>query len=178
MNKNCLLFAVLMLSLSFCSCKKEKGVNTAIEIDETNLTVCPEYGTCEYFFSEEAKFNLNDVSNPLRKGEERIFFSGQRSSMSTYIYIMAPKKGDAFLLNKRDILNRKVIVNRNCVACYMLSSRPVDGYVKGRNLTPEKAADQSKWILEAQVIMQTEGSSGFRDTIYVKQYFYPKFINN
>jgi hypothetical protein len=54
----------------------------------------------------------------------------------------------------------------------------VDGYVKGLNLFREKSADQTKWVIEAKIILQAESEPSVKDTLYVKQYFYPNFIYN
>lgn len=77
-------------------------------------------------------------------------------------------QGSSFQLDKSAIAAGRVVLYRSCPACSMFPLKPVDGYVKGINLTPEKPADQTKWLLEAKIILgDASGETSYRDTLYV-----------
>lgn len=161
-----MLFAISLINLS---CSKEKNPKAAI--DEYNLTACPEGTTCQYLFTENADLN-EEVSSP-KTGPYRLFYSSVKTpAMLVQLYIKAPMQGNDFVLDKAAILSGRVKLVNNCANCLMATQTIVDGFVKGINLTLNKPADRTKWLLEIKVLL----SGG--DTIYVKQYFYPNFVYN
>lgn len=162
-----LLFASLFLSCS-------KNDHEEIFIEETNLTACPDGTKCQYLFTERA--DIKPETNILESGPYRVFWSSlERPGLTAKVYVKAPMSGNRFSLSKQDIIAGKVSLQTSCPACYQISMKAVDGYIKGQNLTPEKRADQSKWILESSIILQDEGGQ-YRDTVQFKQYFYPNFV--
>jgi|GEM_PF-619775 len=171
-----MLLAIILISPS---CKKKAEQEPKIEIDEKNLTVCPDKANCQYLFTENA--DVNEGPSLLKSGAYRLFWSDVRTTgMRATLYIKAPMQGKDFLLDKMAILAGRVKLVRNCPACLMfeIPYKMVDGYVKGVNLTPERSADQAKWLLEIKVILQSEHDSSVKETIVVKQYFYPNFVYN
>jgi hypothetical protein len=169
------LVALSAITLISFSCKK-KNEETKIEIDESNLTVCPDRGTCQYLFTENA--DLKEQPAIFKTGDYRLFWSEvQSSGLTARIYIKAPMQGKSFSLSKDDILAGRLILFTSCPTCLTATFTPVDGYVKGINLTPEKPADQTKWLLDIKVVSRIEGSPNL-ETLLVKQYFYPNFIFN
>ena len=170
------LFAIILIS-SACSKQKDKETEPKIEIDEKNLTACPENASCQYLFTENT--DLGEQPGTLRSGAYRLFWSEiQTPGMSAKLYIKGPMQGKDFSLGKADILEGRVKLVRSCPACSMIPFKELDGYVKGVNLTPEKPADQAKWLLEIKVIMGFDEEAVVKDTVYVKQYFYPNFVYN
>jgi hypothetical protein len=168
-----MLFAIILISYS---CKKKTEQEPKIEIDETNLTVCPDRGDCHYLFTEHA--DINDESMLLKIGDYRLFWIDfENPTMNSKLYIKARMQGKDFLLDKTAIVAGRVRLTRGCPSCLMSPFKILeDGFVKGINLTPGKPADQTKWLLEIKLIM--EGMGTLKDTVYVKQYFYPNFIYN
>ncbi|MCD0488289.1 hypothetical protein LPB86_08615 [Pedobacter sp. MC2016-14] len=167
--------ALLTATILNVSCNKDRGIKPSIEIDETNLTACPANTNCESLFTEHAQFVPQDGIKKL--GVYRLFWASTVSSgMTSTIYVEAPMEGDTFSLGKEDILAGRVKFLQHCQGCNTIGYKPVDGYVKGRNLTPDKRADQTKWLLEIKIILGVEGNTSFTQTMYIKQYFYPNFI--
>ncbi|CAM4151938.1 hypothetical protein SAMN06265348_105105 [Pedobacter westerhofensis] len=173
-----LLLCLLLLTLVNFSCSKKRGLEPAIVIDEKNLTACPAGANCQYLFTEHA--DINPGPGTFVTGNYRIFWSSALNQGVSYtMYIKAPMMGTSFNLKRADIINGKIEVSRSCPACLFAASKLVDGYVKGINLLPGKPADQTKWILEAQIISESVyGSPAVRDTVFLKQYFYPNFVYN
>lgn len=185
-KRTTLILGLLVIIIAVSSCKKGGNDSDVVKINETNLTPCPANTNCQYLFTEHADINIEN-GQTLKTGNSRVFWSvWQNSDMTTNVYVKAPMDGTSFSLDKEDILNGKVQYFSSCPACYMVAMKNVDGYVKGVNLTPEKSADQSKWIIEAKIIREPISSSLqgelptplYRDTVFVKQYFYPNFIYN
>jgi hypothetical protein len=87
-------------------------------------------------------------------------------------------QGSSFELTKADLSTDRVLFSQSCPACNLIPFKPVDGYVKGINTTPEKPADQARWLLEGKVILQATAAPSIRDTVFVKQYFSPNFVFN
>jgi hypothetical protein len=170
----CFLF-LIFISLS---CSKSSHENPVPLIDENNLTACPVNANCQYLYTEQA--DINPGPGTLMTGNYRVFWSSVvNQGMSAVLYIKAPMTGNSFILNKADITGGKIEISRSCPACLFVASKVVDGYVRGVNLSPHKPADQTKWILEAQIISEAVyGPSPVRDTLKVKQYFYPNFVYN
>lgn len=169
-----LLGSITMLN----SCSKQKGEKAEPAIDDKNLTTCITGTGCSFLFTEQADF---EGYNTLKPGTYRVFWSSQQSSgITTSLYVKAPMPGKSFSLTKTDILAGKIQFNRSCATCFMYEApfKPVDGYVKGINTTPNNQSDQTKWLVEAKIFLQAEGSPELKDTVFVKQYFYPNFVIN
>lgn len=170
------LFAVILISFS-CSKHKDKEAEPKMEIDEKNLTACPENASYQYLFTENT--DLGERPGTLKSGAYRLFWSEiQTPGMSAKLYIKAPMQGKDFSLDKTAILAGQVKLIQSCPACAMIPFKELDGYVKGINLTPEKPADQAKWLLEIKVVVGFDEEVISKDTIYIKQYFYPNFVYN
>ncbi|MFA6084006.1 hypothetical protein [Mucilaginibacter sp.] len=171
-----LLFGLLTGMTLFLSCTKKGDVQKEVKIDDKNLTSCRSGAGCEYLFTEQADLK---VDNSFKTGTYRLFwFKEQSPGISTSVYIKAPMQGNSFELTKADLLANRVQFSQLCPACYLISFKPVDGYVKGVNTTPEKPADQARWLLEGKVILQGTADPSIKDTVFVKQYFSPNFIFN
>nr|WP_121269144.1 hypothetical protein [Pedobacter schmidteae] len=170
------LSLLIAITLFTISCKK-RNQEPKVQIDETNLTVCPDKGTCQYLFTEHADLNDRpEVSALFKTGNYRVFWSNvEYPGVTARIYIKAPMQGTSFSLNKADVLAGRVVLFTSCPTCLTAVFKPVDGYVKGINLTPEKRADQAKWLLEIKIVSRIEGSANV-ETLLVKQYFYPNFV--
>jgi len=88
--------------------------------------------------------------------------------------------GDSFQLDAASIKNGRVAYNFICPACNAIKYKPVGGYVKGINTTPDKPADQVKWLIEASILLAADqtvsGDQLVKDTVYIKQYFYSNFV--
>jgi len=179
MKKQTALFGALLLLVSISlSCSKRNDENAAPVIDEKNLTACPLNANCQYLFTERA--DINPGHGNLITGNYRVFWSSVvNQGVNAVIYIKAPMTVKSFILKREDIVGGKIEISRSCPACLFAASKLVDGYVKGINLSPDQPADQTKWILEAQIISESVyGASPVRDTVTVKQYFYPNFVYN
>lgn len=170
------LFTIILINLS-CSKDKNKEEKPKIEIDEKNLTVCPDNANCQFLFTENG--DLNESPSTLKTGTYRLFWSDvQTPGMSAKLYIKAPMQGKDFSLDKADILAGRIKLFQICPACLTVPFKELDGYVKGINLTPDKPADQTKWLLEIKVVLGVDEESYVKDTVYIKQYFYPNFVYN
>lgn len=171
-----LLIGLLTGMTLFLSCTKKSDVQKELKIDDKNLTPCRSGAGCEYLFTEQADLNP-DYS--FKTGTYRLFwFKEQSPGLTTSVYIKAPMKGNSFELTKAELSTDRVQFSQSCPACYLLLLKPVDGYVKGINTTPEKPADQTRWLLEGKVILQATAAPSVRDTIFFKQYFSPNFVFN
>jgi hypothetical protein len=179
MNKQfTLALCCLSLISIILSCSKSSDEKPVPLIEENNLTACPLNANCQYLFTEQA--DINPEPGALTTGNYRLFWSSVATQgISAVLYIKAPMKGDYFVLNPADITGGKIEIRRSCPACFFAASKVVDGYVRGLKLSPHKPADQTKWILEAQIISESVyGAAPIRDTLFVKQYFYPNFVYN
>lgn len=166
--------AVPISALTLVMACSKNDVKKEITIDAKNLTPCPIGNTCLYLFTEQA--DINDTTAFLKTGAYRIFWNtGTYPGASRSLYIKALMQGTSFKLTKADIIAGRVVTLSQCPACYSIPLKPVDGFVKGINTTPGKRADQAKWLLEANVILQQVGGV-YRDTIYIKQYFGANFV--
>lgn len=172
---------LLMLStliLTQYACSKDDELDK-IKIEEKNLTSCPDKSQCQFLFTENA--DIEGTMPTFKSGDYRLFWAGiTQPGMESRLYLKAPMKGNSFQFDKSAIEAGKVVLYRSCPACFMFPLRPIaDGYVKGVNLTPNKPADQTKWLLEAKIILEDgSGETSYRDTLYIKQYFYPNFVYN
>lgn len=168
-----LLFFILFI----VSCTKRSDTNADPVIDESNLTSCPLNAKCNTLFTENAA--VDSVRPFLKVGVNRVFFSTvETDERSADLFIIVPMKGTSFALTKKDITSGAVKLFESCPACYSIGFQIVDGYVAGVNLSPTKSADQTKWIIEAQLIREAKGQPGLKDTVRVKQYFSPNFVYN
>lgn len=168
------LLIIPIIVLIAASCSKRRDVAT-IEIDDTNLTACRDGATCQYLFTEQA--DLSEVNKTFISGTYRLFwYNEQTTYTNSSLYVKAPMQGDHFLLTDNEIRNGKVVLVSTCPLCLEIPFKPAGGYVKGINTKPGSRSDETKWLLEAQIFLQTEGSSPLKDTLYFKQYFYPNFV--
>ena len=168
-----LLLIVPAVMLSITSCTKQ----TIIIPDDNNLTACPVGGTCQSLFTQNADINGQTMAS--FPGQYRLFWDDyQIGSHSTKIFIKAPMAGTSFHLKAEDILAGRVLVIQGCTTCLTVAYKPVAGYVKGVNRDPGKPADQSRWLLEAQIIRQAMNHPELKDTLYFKRYFTPNFVYN
>lgn len=156
------------------SCSKKRET-LGVHIDPANLTACADNANCNYLFSEQA--DLSDGEKPIISGKYRLFSCIEETSgMSSALYIRAPMQGDQFVLNDNDIRNGKVVLLRSCSTCFMIPFKLAGGYVSGINTKVGSRADQSRWLLDAHIILKFDGESSLSDTLNVKQYFYPNFV--
>lgn len=173
-----IFYLLLLIVIGAVSCKKDRPAQDQSFIDKNNLTDCPANATCQYLFSENADFTLNylGVDQP---GRYRLFWAeAKQESSALSVYVKAPMAGTKFELTKADVLAGLVLPYTSCPTCYAIPFKVVDGYAKGVNTTPEKVADQTKWLLEIKLVLRYEGSSMPDETIFIKQYFNPGFVNN
>lgn len=163
---------MLSIGLIFSlSCSKQK---TEVTIDEKNLTSCEDNGSCKYLFTEKSDLNTQLVFSA--PGDYRIFVvENIKGPSTTKLFIKAPMDNQTFSLNDKDILDGKVLYHQNCPSCDYVAFKPVGGSVKGKNLTPEKPANQSKWLIEANIKLEAIGDATVKHTLHVKQYFTPNF---
>ena len=168
-----LLLIVPAVMLSITSCNKQ----TIIIPDDNNLTACPVNAQCQSLFTENA--DVNEQTLTLSPGQYRLFWDEyQIQSHSTKIFVKAPMAGNSFHLKAEDVLAGRVLVIQGCTTCLTVAYKPVAGYIKGINREPGKPADQSHWLLEAQIIRQAMNHPELKDTLYFKRYFTPNFVYN
>jgi len=171
-----ILLAGVILMQTACTKKNDLE---KVGINDANLTTCPANSDCDYLFTENA--DVEGTVPTFKSGNYRMFWAEiSEPGVDSKLYIKAPMTGNSFLLDKSSIVSGSVVWYQSCAACLMFPLRPIsDGYVKGVNLTPGRPADQAKWLVEAKVILEdASGGSTFRDTLYVKQHFYPNFVYN
>jgi len=167
------ILVLLLTIFTIISCKKDDRVNQMTE----NLTTCPSGSDCRYLFLQHADINANFMG--FTSGSYRLFWSVVEDKFTTTrLYIKAPMAGDHFALGKSDILAERVKLIQTCIYCNSIDMKPIDGYVKGTNITPDKQADQTKWLLEIKLYLESEGKPLAKDTINITQYFYPNFVYN
>lgn len=168
-----LILIVPAVILSITSCTKQN----IIIPDDNNLTACPVNGQCQSLFTENA--DVNEQNMTLFTSQYRLFWDEyQTSGLTTKIFVKAPMAGNSFNLKTEDILAGRVLVIQSCISCLMVAYKPVAGYVRGVNREPGKRADQSRWLLEAQIIRQAMNHPELKDTLYFKRYFTPNFVYN
>ncbi|MEO6499617.1 MAG: hypothetical protein ABIN95_11405 [Mucilaginibacter sp.] len=176
MIKKPVYLLLLLAGIALLPACKKNDAKKEVQIDATNLTACRPGETCTYTFTDHADV---DSTFAIRGGQYRLFWSRQQlSANTTGLYVRAPLCNTSFELGKADILAGKVTWVFSCPACYSIPYVAVGGYVKGVNTTPNKPADQSVWLLEAQILLSTTTDSPIQDTIKVKQYFSPGFVLN
>ncbi len=139
--------------------------------------ICFEDTDSQALFTELADVN-QETMLPMA-GEQRLFWYEIKSTtLTTKIYIKAPMEGNSFSLNYNDINSGKVIYIQNCPNCNLIPVKAVGGSVKGENRYPGKRADQTRWLLEAKIILQGINTPMFKDSIYFKRDFAPNFVYN
>lgn len=173
-TKLLLLLGAVVIQLS---CAKDKGVRKDdVGINEKNLTECPKDSNCKYYFSDNADLN-DDFS--LKSGDYKMFWNETTGQgITSRIYVKVPLNAKSFSYDKTAFFDGRVMRYFSCPSCYMVELKTIGGFVKGVNLTPDKPSDQSKWLLEAQVILGSTDGAVAIDTVKIKQYFYPNFIHN
>lgn len=161
-----LLFTGLII-LASCN---EKNSNP-----EPELTNCT---GCQFLFTEDADLVIPGYT--FTSGSNRIFWSEtKKSGVTQKMFIKAPMQGPGFTLTKDDILAGKVEVLDICPSCSMIAMKPVNGSVTGVNTTPGVRADKARWLIEAKIMRQPiDNAFGYKDTVYVKQYFTANFVMN
>ncbi|MFD2160854.1 hypothetical protein ACFSJU_00475 [Paradesertivirga mongoliensis] len=163
----------LTVCLAFCS-------KNSIEVSPNNLSACQANSQCSYLFSDQADV---DSFHRVQSGAHRLFwFKDERNlggcQLISTLWIKAPLNKNAFLLDTKDIANGLVSYSQLCICCTLIGVKSIGGYVKGINTNPEKSSDQTKWLIEAEIVLATIHSSKPIDTLYIKQYFYPNFVYN
>ena len=159
------------------ACKKQKAEPILVE---DNLTSCGGKN-CSYLFYEHKDLDSPRLNYKL--GQFRVFEYASASIYTpnlqefTKVFIKAQVLGTSFTLNQQELLS-KVSFVQSCASCNMIGLKVKGGYAKGINLTPNKPADQTKWLIEAKLFLGVDGVSKAVDTLYIKQYFYPNFVYN
>lgn len=164
---------IYRITLLFAGMALLNACNDKSNNPEPELTKCI---GCQFLFTENADLVIPGYN--FTSGNYRIFWSEVKKNVITQkLFIKAPMPGTSFNLTKADILAGKVVVLDICPNCNMFAMQPVDGSIKGVNTTPGARADKAKWLIEAKIIRQPFDSTfGFRDTVYVKQYFDANFV--
>jgi hypothetical protein len=160
-----LLFGLVMLA----------ACNDKTSNPEPALTNCT---GCQFLFSKNADLIVPGYN--LKTGKYRVFWSeAKRNFITQKLFIKAPMPGSSFTLTQADILAGRVEVLDICAQCNMITMLPIGGSVTGKNVTPSARADEARWLIEAKIIRApAENTSGFKDTVYVKQYFTANFVLN
>jgi hypothetical protein len=142
---------------------------------EPALTNCT---GCQFLFTENADLMVPGYN--LKTGNYRVFWSEVKKNFITQkLFIKAPMAGTSFTLTQAGILAGRVEVLDICAQCNMITMLPIGGSVTGKNVTPSAKADEARWLIEAKIIRApAENTSGFKDTVYVKQYFTANFAFN
>lgn len=176
--KTQLFYLLVLVVIGTVSCKKDRPVQKQLFIDETSLTDCPTNATCQYLFTENVDLNPNSFGVS-QQGRFRLFSAEAKQAQSALsVYVKAPMDGVKFELTKADVLAEGVLLYKSCPGCNTIPFKVIDGYAKGMNMSPEKPSDKTKWLLEIKLVIRYEGSSMADETIFIKQYFYPNFVND
>ena len=132
---------------------------------------------CQFLFTENADLASDAL---FTSGTYRLFWAELKKGVVTQkVYIKAPMQGRSFNLSKADILAHKVLVSDMCIFCNMIAMVPVDGSVKGTNVTPNERADRARWLIEAKIIRSAIDGGGYlKDTVNIRQYFTANFVMN
>ena len=166
-----------IVSLGFACTKRDDVQKKEVIIDQSNLTTCPAGADCQYLFSDNTDITLPQRSQ--KAGSFRLFWSETQSAgINTAVYIKAPMGVNNFSMGREDVLSGRIALSRSCLACSMVPVKTVDGYAKGVNLTPDRPGDQTRWLIEARIIVEAQVEPFTKDTINVKQIFYPNFVYN
>ena len=172
--KKVIIISSLALSIfSSLFCSKSK-----IEVSPDNFTECSSSSKCSYLFTEQADI---ESAYRIKSGNYRLFWNTTDNDLgscelTSTLWIKAPMNANSFLLHSDDIKQGMVSYSHSCVCCSLIGLKPIGGYVKGINTTPEKRADQTKWLIEAEIILGAIQDNKPVDTLYLKQYFNPNFV--
>lgn len=163
------LFALLSILLMFgYACSKSDDGQPDVQIDEKNLTDCPANANCTTIYQDNKEM---DSLGWTKTGSKRLFTASViYPGVTNKLYISVPMNSTSFSLGKADVLKGGLGWITACPACNMIGLKQIDGYAKGRKLSGDNNND--KWILEAKIIRQAIDGSSYKDTLYVKQYFY------
>lgn len=172
-NAQITMFSLLAFMAFNVSCSKKQDLPEQVEINDKDLTACPAGSACNNTYTDR----VDMVQDQLRliAGNYRIFsVSVETAGITRVVYIKAPMEGKSFSLNKEDILNGMAKTDVICPLCNWVPFRIIDGYVKGVNMARSTRPDEKRWLIEAKIITQAQGITPVtKDSIYVKQYFYP-----
>jgi hypothetical protein len=164
-------FYFLVILCTSLSCSKDDGFNE--DPNEQGLTGCPIDSYCAYFYDDNVDFS--NVYDTNAKGNSRVFWSKLSSSSDRYtkVFLKTPMTGSTFYIDNSAIQKGVVKFDNNCPACY---SAPVNykvtgGYSKGKKLNSQDASGKDKWLVETKLFYRIEGSD-FKDSAFVKQYYY------
>jgi hypothetical protein len=165
------IFVTLLLFTSL-SCSKDDGY--VENFNEQGLTPCPVNSDCEYLYAENADFP--DDNGIVSKGEFRIFSNRLDGANGMLVYIKAPMSGNTFYIDNSAI-QKDVMIIDICPLCFGAPPRfkVTGGFSKGKKLID--LSGKEKWLLETKLFYTIE-NTGSKDTIQVKQYYYPKPLNN
>ncbi|MEJ7560120.1 MAG: hypothetical protein WKF66_17555 [Pedobacter sp.] len=163
-----IIFAMLLLSTGL-SCSKDDGY--VENFNEEGLTPCPVNSNCQYLYTDNA--NFPDDDGIVGKGEFRIFSNRLDGPDGMLVYIKAPMKGNTFYIDNSDIQKDFVKIIHMCALCYgaPLSFKVTGGFSKGKKLID--LSGKEKWLLDTKLFYTIE-NTGSKDTLQVKQYYYPK----
>ena len=91
--------------------------------------------------------------------------------MTSLVSLKAPMKGDTFFIDNSAIQKGVVKFDYSCPACNYAAPnyKVTGGYSKGKKLN---TSGNEKWLVETKLFYAS--GTDFKDTIYVKQYYYPK----
>jgi hypothetical protein len=173
--KNLIYFSLLIIFAGLNACNKTSGIN----ISETQLTTCDNGANCDYIFTLSS--DVDSDFHYVADGNHKVFtYKKNFGSNQTNLFILAPKTGNSFSISNNEIKNGLVKVQFISPLGLSVGFKAVGGEVKGKNLPPEKALDQSKWLIDAKIYLaadaKVKGDQKIKDTLYLKQYFYPNFV--
>lgn len=171
MNAPRKIILAMMLLVIGLSCTKDDG--NIENPDEQGLTPCLEGSYCNYSYADNSK--LSDASGQVGKGDFRVFSSVIQSCR--LVYIEAPMKGNDFYIDNTAIQKDVAKVKNNTATCFTpdLKFKVIGGFSKGKKL--KDLSGNEKWLLETKLFFTVEDTN-HRDTLYIKQYYYPKAPNN
>jgi hypothetical protein len=161
----------IMLLVIGLSCTKDDG--HVENPNEQGLTPCPADSYCEYSYADNSEFS--DANDQVGKGNARVFTSVIQSCR--LVYIKTPMEGDDFYIDNTAIQKDVVKVKNNTTTCFAadLKFKVTGGFSKGKKL--KDLLGKEKWLLETELFIAVEDIN-YKDTLYVKQYYYPKAPNN
>jgi hypothetical protein len=172
MKTNYISILSLLAILSFNACNKP-------DVEEPEVITCilEDGFKGEYFNSSSLESNYQ-----INEGNDKVFVASKtETSWEKRFYFITPNNSKSFTLNGNDIKNGLVKYLFICPVCNFINQYPIDGFVKGENITPEKPINETTWMVEAKIILTTDlsqpNNSKFRDTVCIKQAFYPNKIN-
>jgi hypothetical protein len=171
MNAPRKIILAMMLLVIGLSCTKDDGY--VENPNEQGLTPCPADSYCEYSYADNSEFS--DANDQVGKGNARVFTSVIQSCR--LVYIRTPMGGNDFYIDNTAIQKDVVKVKNNTTICFTpdLKFKVTGGFSKGKKL--KDLLGKEKWLLETRLFIAVEDIN-YKDTLYVKQYYYPKAPNN